>query len=371
MHRPPLCLRLRRTGVQAQASGSSTAVKRHKLPNYVRRRAQLARYQFQLVSPTAAAILLLTTSSVQPFHPQHKPLSFQELHDRSQVIQHAHKSIDLVHYIHYKQRIALKHPQTEQTSPLNNSANNFKMRASTLFTISALSAAVYAKTDLAGCTSSVIVEDGSRIVQWWVPETGEICSGLDCGGGRGPVKQDVPGCPAYTGTLEYEPSFLPGGGPNGFVNAPATPTGGNTPVPTTPLVIIGGPTLGGGAQVTQAPQSGSGNTNTGNQSDGSEDSDEPSSGENNDTQSDGSSDSDEEEIEVVGQNGSPITVGPEPTGFSTSLRSGDDEDNATASDDDDEDVATSTSSGLAAAATWPSMLTPVMGAMAMVAAIAI
>lgn len=246
------------------------------------------------------------------------------------------------------------------------------MRASTFFTISALSAAVYAKTDLAGCTSSVIVEDGSRLVQWWVPETGEICSGLDCGGGRGPVKQNVPGCPAYTGSLEYEPSYLPGGGPDGWVNAPATPTGGSVAEETVkPVVIIGGPTLGGGqAQVTPAPESGSGNSNSGSGSSGSgsSGSDTPVSNE------DDSDDVDEEDVIIVTQeNGTPITQAPaQQSGFQTSTRlSDDDEESADATASDDDDVASNTSSGLAAAATWPSMLTPIMGAMAMVAAVAI
>ncbi|CEJ93103.1 hypothetical protein VHEMI08717 [[Torrubiella] hemipterigena] len=40
-----------------------------------------------------------------------------------------------------------------------------------------------------------------RIVHWFDPDDGMICDPLDCGGGRAPVKTDVPGCAAYKGTL--------------------------------------------------------------------------------------------------------------------------------------------------------------------------
>lgn len=67
---------------------------------------------------------------------------------------------------------------------------------------------VLAKTDLSGCTSSV---SGPKLI-WYVPETGELCEFLDCGGGRAPPKTTVPGCGAYEGTEAYKPSFLPGYG---------------------------------------------------------------------------------------------------------------------------------------------------------------
>ena len=84
-----------------------------------------------------------------------------------------------------------------------------------LLALAATLTTVLAKTDLAGCTSSATVKDGGYYAIWWVPETGEICQGIDCGGGRSPPKKDVPGCAAYTGTLEYEPSYMPGWGPDG------------------------------------------------------------------------------------------------------------------------------------------------------------
>jgi hypothetical protein len=71
-----------------------------------------------------------------------------------------------------------------------------------------------ARTDLVGCTySDGVYTPGhgspyaTRI--WFVPESGEICEFLDCGGGRAPPKTTVPGCPLYSGTATYEPSFLP------------------------------------------------------------------------------------------------------------------------------------------------------------------
>lgn len=79
-----------------------------------------------------------------------------------------------------------------------------------------LAASVLAKTDLAGCTytDTVVQPSGlpgydayaSRI--WYVPGTGELCDFLDCGGGRAPPKTDVPGCPLYSGTATYSPSYL-------------------------------------------------------------------------------------------------------------------------------------------------------------------
>ncbi|KAL7623555.1 hypothetical protein AAE478_007238 [Parahypoxylon ruwenzoriense] len=71
---------------------------------------------------------------------------------------------------------------------------------------------VAAKTDLAGCVSSKTVAFGGASLIWYVPDTGEICEFLDCGGGRAPPKTTVPGCGFYSGTATYSPSFLPGFG---------------------------------------------------------------------------------------------------------------------------------------------------------------
>ncbi|KAL7932664.1 hypothetical protein V8C35DRAFT_69870 [Trichoderma chlorosporum] len=79
-----------------------------------------------------------------------------------------------------------------------------------------LASSALARTDLAGCTyTDVVVQPSglpgydayaSRI--YYVPGTGELCDFLDCGGGRAPPKTDVPGCPLYSGTATYSPSYL-------------------------------------------------------------------------------------------------------------------------------------------------------------------
>ena len=66
--------------------------------------------------------------------------------------------------------------------------------------------AALAKTDIRDCVSSAT---GGRLV-WYVPDTGELCEQLDCGGGRAPPKTTVPGCPLYEGTETYSPKYLPG-----------------------------------------------------------------------------------------------------------------------------------------------------------------
>lgn len=83
---------------------------------------------------------------------------------------------------------------------------------------SLLFAAVQARTDLAGCTSSAV---GPSLI-YYVPGTGELCQLIDCGGGRAPAKTTVPGCPLYAGTASVTPSFLPGYGPNGAAPAATT-----------------------------------------------------------------------------------------------------------------------------------------------------
>ncbi|KXG53229.1 uncharacterized protein PGRI_002790 [Penicillium griseofulvum] len=73
-----------------------------------------------------------------------------------------------------------------------------------------------ARTDLEGCVSSEVIFDHYYASYlWYVPDSGEICSILDCGGGRAPPKTTQPGCPQYTGTATLTPDYLEGWGPNG------------------------------------------------------------------------------------------------------------------------------------------------------------
>ncbi|RFU73286.1 hypothetical protein TARUN_8957 [Trichoderma arundinaceum] len=113
--------------------------------------------------------------------------------------------------------------------------------AATLF----LAASAFGKTDLAGCTytDTIVQPSGlpayeayaSRI--WYVPGTGELCDFLDCGGGRAPPKTNVPGCPLYSGTATYSPSYLQlqtkaaaAGEATATGHSGTTPTGGESQV---------------------------------------------------------------------------------------------------------------------------------------------
>ncbi|RDL33656.1 uncharacterized protein BP5553_08024 [Venustampulla echinocandica] len=104
----------------------------------------------------------------------------------------------------------------------------------------ALAALVAAKTDIGGCTSSLTKNEYNQAsVLWYVPETGEICEILDCGGGRAPPKTTVPGCGAYSGTATYSPKFLAGfngasstqAAPSSQAPAATTSAGDSTPSP--------------------------------------------------------------------------------------------------------------------------------------------
>ncbi|KAG9513970.1 hypothetical protein KCU93_g9906, partial [Aureobasidium melanogenum] len=72
------------------------------------------------------------------------------------------------------------------------------------------SALVHARTDLTGCTRTDVSSPAGASYAWIVPDTGELCDFLDCGGGRAPPKTTVPGCLLYVGTETYKPSFLAG-----------------------------------------------------------------------------------------------------------------------------------------------------------------
>ncbi|CAG8321330.1 unnamed protein product [Penicillium salamii] len=78
-----------------------------------------------------------------------------------------------------------------------------------------LSSLASARTDLEGCVSSEVVINYGASYLWYVPDTGEICTFLDCGGGRAPPKTNQPGCPLYSGTATVTASYIEGYGPNG------------------------------------------------------------------------------------------------------------------------------------------------------------
>lgn len=76
-----------------------------------------------------------------------------------------------------------------------------------------LACPVLARTDLEGCTSydSVVVPSvyGPYMTRiFYVPDIGEVCEPLDCGGGRAPPKKTVLGCAGYIGSGTYSPRFI-------------------------------------------------------------------------------------------------------------------------------------------------------------------
>lgn len=86
------------------------------------------------------------------------------------------------------------------------------MRASTstFLATAAFATLALARTDLEGCTRTDVSSPAGASYAWYVPESGEVCEILDCGGGRAPPKTTVPGCAAYSGTETYSPSYLAG-----------------------------------------------------------------------------------------------------------------------------------------------------------------
>ncbi|KAH0008735.1 hypothetical protein KCU78_g11086, partial [Aureobasidium melanogenum] len=104
------------------------------------------------------------------------------------------------------------------------------MRLSRSILIVLFTALVHARTDLTGCTRTDVSSPAGASYAWIVPDTGELCDFLDCGGGRAPPKTTVPGCLLYVGTETYKPSFLAGfsasmtAGGVGSVEASATST---------------------------------------------------------------------------------------------------------------------------------------------------
>ena len=88
--------------------------------------------------------------------------------------------------------------------------SNMRSSSTSILAVAAMASSAFAKTDLSGCTTTDMSSPAGASVAWYVPGTGELCDMLDCGGGRAPPKTDVPGCPSYSGTASYSPSYLPG-----------------------------------------------------------------------------------------------------------------------------------------------------------------
>jgi hypothetical protein len=127
-----------------------------------------------------------------------------------------------------------------------------------------LAAPALAKTDYEGCIeTTVVLEPGRHYTVWYLEDTGEICQGVDCGGGRAPPKT-VPGCPAYTGTETVTPSFWTGWS---AAHGPAATTSSTAPplvevTPTTPATLPGAAETtdveGDGPAVTTSAEEGAG-----------------------------------------------------------------------------------------------------------------
>ncbi|KAK7697626.1 hypothetical protein SLS64_013365 [Diaporthe eres] len=87
-----------------------------------------------------------------------------------------------------------------------------------LFLLALSPLAALARTDLSGCTtftSTVTINPTAHeygnvyeSLVYYDPDTLEICTVPDCGGGRAAPKTGVPGCPLYSGTATPTPSFL-------------------------------------------------------------------------------------------------------------------------------------------------------------------
>jgi len=94
---------------------------------------------------------------------------------------------------------------------------------------SALALLALATPALSACEKAYTYGVCEGIVQYYDPNTGELCNYLDCGGGRAPPKTDVPGCPLYKGTAVRvtTPTTLPCW--TGLSSkAPASPTAATT-----------------------------------------------------------------------------------------------------------------------------------------------
>ncbi|EKV13966.1 hypothetical protein PDIP_45620 [Penicillium digitatum Pd1] len=88
------------------------------------------------------------------------------------------------------------------------------MKPVTLCFLLGLASLATARTDLEGCVSSEVIFDHYYASYlWYVPDSGEICSFLDCGGGRAPQRQPSQDVPNTLGLQRLLPTTWKAGGP--------------------------------------------------------------------------------------------------------------------------------------------------------------
>lgn len=107
-------------------------------------------------------------------------------------------------------------PGEQSPKPSSKMPSSAHLTFVSLLALSPLAA--LARTDFSGCTSftsTVTINPTAHeygnvygSVVYYDPDTLEICTVPDCGGGRAPPKTGVPGCPLYSGTATVTPSFL-------------------------------------------------------------------------------------------------------------------------------------------------------------------
>ncbi|KAJ5189934.1 hypothetical protein N7491_008025 [Penicillium cf. griseofulvum] len=123
-----------------------------------------------------------------------------------------------------------------------------------------------ATTAFGACNSYTTCAD--NIVHWYDPTNGEVCDPLNCGGGRAPVKYDVPCCAAYRGTEPciittstlscWSPSTAPT--PSAIASTSATETTSSTAIATADTSVpssTGTSSTGMAAETSSGTKSGS------------------------------------------------------------------------------------------------------------------
>ncbi|KAL7963152.1 hypothetical protein V8C34DRAFT_267305 [Trichoderma compactum] len=71
--------------------------------------------------------------------------------------------------------------------------------------VSVFSLLVSAGLAFDACETHSFTSCDDGIVDWFDPNNGQVCDPVDCGGSRAPIKTDIPGCPASSGTLSQTP----------------------------------------------------------------------------------------------------------------------------------------------------------------------